>query len=211
MNFYLPSLWECIINRDFDLITTILKISDENLKEKMTTLSHEYKETLKKCGTFELEEQAEIHFEELLQEYAQLPNILYTSLFLSSYALLEQKMAKLCEEYQTTNKTDIKLKDLNGKGIKKTKLYLRKVAGIAEKDFKNWEKISIYNKIRNCILHNGGIIQDKDLKCLNNFKDKYKVLEINNDNSMELSKKFCEQNFKISNILLTRLGAIIYN
>lgn len=87
------------------------------------------------------------------------PNIQRKSALLTLYSFLENELYQLCFLFQDTNKFSIDLKDLNGKGISKTIIYLKKVVGL---QIDSWEKIHEIRQIRNLIAHNDSRLVDSE-------------------------------------------------
>lgn len=204
---YIRLLYEDIIDSDFGIIKTHLKLSEAALKSEKENLSSEYNEMLKNAPAedTDFEGQLEAHFIDRAMEYSELDDILWNTVFLYCFAVLEAKMTQLCEHHEEDGGHLIKLKDLMGKGICRARLYLKKVAGVPDGSFENWEEIVIAGKVRNYILHNGSKVKEQDLKSLQSFEIKYGTLTINDNNYLNLSKEFCERNIEISKNLLIKL------
>ncbi|MDQ0186679.1 hypothetical protein MKX78_24230 [Cytobacillus sp. FSL R5-0569] len=86
------------------------------------------------------------------------------------------------------------MNDLNGNGIEKASKYLKKVVGI---DFPNqaeeWTYINHCNQLRNCFVHNGGIVNEENKKLLKAIDAIPSVSASNNslDKRLRLEKTFC--------------------
>ena len=83
------------------------------------------------------------------------------SVLITIYNLTEHQLNNICHYFETKNISKIKLKDINGKGIEKSKTFLTKIVEI---DFTSinsqWNFIKSLNLIRNNIVHNGSILPD---------------------------------------------------
>lgn len=90
------------------------------------------------------------------------------SVLITIYNLTEHQLNNICHYFETKNISKIKLKDINGKGIEKSKTFLTKIVEI---DFTSinsqWNFIKSLNLIRNNIVHNGSILPDDSSHKLN--------------------------------------------
>jgi len=102
----------------------------------------------------------EVFHKYVWEQYQTLtPEFHRESLLISLYNFLENQMNTLCEKLAVSVDSRIELKDLNGKGVERAKLYLTKMVGIDFNRFgEEWGYIQDINKLRNCIVHNGGKI-----------------------------------------------------
>jgi len=100
------------------------------------------------------------------------------STLLLIYSFFENDLKKLCNLFTKLQKTNIILNDLSGKGIKKCRSFLTKVADLNfdGKINKNWETLSNYQALRNHLAHNSNLETKsknkiKKLDGVNIFKD----------------------------------------
>lgn len=126
----------------------------------------------------------------------QFPSILRTSLFLSIYSFLETQLILLCKQLQAKKRIDISVTDLKGNGIEMASKYLKKVIGISFPDTsKEWVNVKHYNHLRNCIAHNGGIV-NRDKKELIKAIDAIPYIRIEDngyDESLRFEPLFCTE------------------
>lgn len=89
------------------------------------------------------------------------PDIHRSSLIITVFNFFENHLNSLCEILTESVESEVRLKDLNGKGITRAFAYLTKVARLnlgtlgAERPF-----IVSVNSIRNIIVHNGGLLPE---------------------------------------------------
>ena len=87
-----------------------------------------------------------------------LPRIARNSLFTNVYSFIEYELIRLCTDVFESS-FQIKLKNLNGRGIEQTKLYLSKVVNLPLPEFfDNDRDYGLLNIVRNSIVHNYGIV-----------------------------------------------------
>lgn len=85
-----------------------------------------------------------------------LPNLQRRSALITLFGFLEDELNKLCFIYKETENFSVQLKDMTGKGIDKSILYLEKVAGLPIKKDAIWKNLTDIQKIRNIIVHHDG-------------------------------------------------------
>ncbi len=96
-------------------------------------------------------DQKDLH--ELLSIYSD-ESILAIALFLKIYSIVEIYLDKECKIYEKHFNLDLKLNDLNGKGIFKSKIFIEKVVKFKITETNDqWEFIVLLNKIRNTLIH----------------------------------------------------------
>lgn len=124
------------------------------------------------------------------------PTILWKSLFLSSYFLLENSLDQICKNLEKSNSYNLTLKEISGNGIFRSSLYLRKVCSITMPfDTPIWTEIKDFNKIRNVFVHSDGIISKSATESIK-VCEKYshiQLKEIDGDNYIiNIESEFCK-------------------
>lgn len=121
------------------------------------------------------------------------PNITASSLFVTSYSLLEYNLLSLCKGFQQDY--SIKLDDLKDEGIFLAQTYLKKVVGIDFPDTtKHWNEIHYFNSIRNFIVHNNGQLNNKKrAEALKTYIKTKKSLTLDSHNRIEISIAFISE------------------
>ncbi len=86
--------------------------------------------------------------------------ILLNSIFTSMFSHLEYKLYLFCKAIEKSNYFKIKIDNLNGSTLEKYFNYLNLVANIesATRKQKNYQNLTLFQKVRNKIVHNGGMI-----------------------------------------------------
>ena len=122
------------------------------------------------------------------------PQLLRSSLFISAYSFLEQRLLDLCLHYQGKRDDQVLLEDLADNGIAKCKTYLKKVvrADFPESSHE-WQQILKYNKLRNQLVHGGPRLpQGKKGEKLRNTVVQLADVTVNARPEIELGPGFCE-------------------
>jgi len=106
---------------------------------------------------------------------SQLSNLACYSIIPICYMLFETNLvefAKIAKDHFSLN---IKYSDLHGAKIEKIKTYFDKFAGLKVANYQPWSILKDLEIIRNCIIHNEGIVNEsfKDHKKIKLLPDKY--------------------------------------
>lgn len=151
------------------------------------TLVH-YQDLIKETETFldaqldDLKNGEEIsvideRFGKQLQYEYIFPEILWKSVFLNLYFLVENSLDKICNNLRNINQHTISLKDMTGNGIYRSSLYLKRVCEINDSfNTASWNSIQDFNKIRNVLVHSDGLFSTSNTKIIA-ICEKYQDLE----------------------------------
>jgi hypothetical protein len=133
-----------------------------------------------------------------LQSISEFENILFTSFFVTIYFFLESELTRHCRNLEKQNLEVLSLSDITGSGIQRAITYLVKVQHIEFSLGKSpeWEKIQNYNILRNCIVHNQGLLDESFEKSQREKLLKFSQrpnskLELSDDTWCVLNKDFC--------------------
>lgn len=128
------------------------------------------------------------------------PSIVWESLFLSSYAFLEHALAEICNYFCVKNKPLLQASELRDKGIINSRTYLKKIIGLKFPDqIDAWKEISMYNKLRNILMHAGGYInflKSSNALIIEYIRANQKKMEITQDNYLRMHENFIEDVIK---------------
>lgn len=146
------------------------------------------------------EEIIDERFGKKIQYEGIFPTILWKSLFLSTYFLLENSLDQICKNLKKSNSYNLTLKDINGNGIFRSSLYLKKVCNI-KKPFESqtWTEVNDFNKIRNIFVHSDGIISKSATETIKVCKKYHQIqlIEYDEDNfSIQIDSEFCKYSLR---------------
>ncbi|NUY82681.1 hypothetical protein HUK80_17395 [Flavobacterium sp. MAH-1] len=141
------------------------------------------------------EEITDERFGKEMQYQTIFPVILWKSLFLSSYFLLENSLDEICKNLRKSNSYELSLKDMSGNGISRSSLYLKKVCHITNSfQTQTWVEITDFNKIRNVLVHSDGVFPKSNADVIN-VCAKYgqiKLSEYDDNLIIEFDNEFCK-------------------
>ncbi len=151
---------------------------------------NEFEDSVKEVDEEEIDDFVEFYSDELSQFGEEFPAIMRNSLFISIYSFLEEKVIDLCEQ---PDEAGIKLDELQGNGIKRASLFIKKVKkDDFPEDTKEWHFIQNANQIRNCIVHCGGNIDKaKKPKKITNAVNELENVSLSRHDRIILNEKFC--------------------
>lgn len=174
------------ISFDLDLSNKIFKsnlrslvdISKDNIKNIASQNNYFIQELINKT-----ESNSNDDWFENSSYLANIEWLLLNSIFISAYSFFEHHLFALTSIVENQISTKIKLNDISGKGIIKFSNYLYLVGQIksADRSKGQWDDISQFQKARNIIVHNGGIMLSDPTKKIEsheifNFLKKHNVI-----------------------------------
>jgi hypothetical protein len=133
-------------------------------------------------------------YEQNVEQYLlnkEFPKILRNSFLVSAHSLLEYHVDIICKKLREKRQIPINIGDLHGNILRRARLYWL----LARLDFpcdkKTWDEINNYSEVRNCIVHDNGLL-NKDSKNLINYANKRGIVSSDTDeSSIVLTKQFC--------------------
>lgn len=152
-----------------------------------STLHHELVEIDKYIDKFETEEEKEFYVDRIYDDIAayrdEFPTIMRYSLLISIYSHLEHELNKLCRYYNREGFMNYKT---NENGITRSKQFIKNELNMNFPDrTKEWTFICNVKKIRNCLVHAQGYIDE--------MKDENK-----SETNSHLKRKSGESDTKVS-------------
>ena len=141
------------------------------------------------------EEIVDERFGKKIQYEGIFPIILWKSLYLSLYFLLENSLDQICKNLRKSNSYNLSIKDISGNGIFRSILYLKKVCNVIEPfQTETWTEITDFNKIRNVLVHSDGYLPKSNVELIK-ICSKYKQIKLlesdENEYLIELDSAYC--------------------
>lgn len=118
------------------------------------------------------------------------PNIFNKSAVVTLYTCLEHNLIEFCNLCQHFLKTNISVADFNGEGIFKAKRYLTKLMDIDFGTSQEWEFMTQFNKLRNCIVHANGVVKKGTQNELMNYIKNSPTLSLNQEINLIISMQY---------------------
>ncbi|WP_339249087.1 hypothetical protein [Paenibacillus sp. FSL P2-0136] len=185
------------------------KLVEEHLEEQIHLVNQRYAIDSSMEDTWE--SIFDGRFEEI-HKYSGLPGILRNSLLVSIFSYFENQLVLLIKSIQINNNIELNLSDLRGTGVEKTQIYLRKICGVdISFDSKNWQYVKNAIQIRNCIVHNGGDIEEYSKKTeLRRIIGKLENVFEGGNYIIVVNNKFCFEIIDVMELILLDLYKISF-
>jgi len=198
------------VQMEVDLFNNYLTVMEKFLKEYSQDFQKEIGEHLEKLSRTEKQEYLVYHADEYETIEKDFPRVLRYSCFTLLYSLLETNLEHICDFVKSNKSLALAPRDLAGKGIERSRIYLKKVANVEFPDSTSeWNEIKNYNRIRNCIVHRQGILIDsEDSRKVEEYIGSKENLEVFNDGHLEkieIKQGFCEEATKVVLIFFKQL------
>jgi len=142
-------------------------------------------------------------------------DILRKSTIISLYILLENELDEYCKTFAKHSATKLKLSDFKGDILERFKIYSTKVLKIPF-DFGSdlWQFIIGLHEVRNCLVHNNGIIEGfGKKKVIEHFSKHQNLITIRDEYFMDISFNGCSESIEQVDrlfVTLTELAFDIY-
>ncbi len=182
---------------DIDNLRKYLSIVHTALGEKSREFQERIEQEAIEFDSVTRDEYYAIMSDEHWQLADVLPNLLYQSILVVTYSLLERSLIGLAKSIASKRDIRLQVNDLKYKGIEAARHYMDKVLSISflAKEDKGWNEIQDLRKIRNNIVHNEGIVipgcNDYDA-IVNYIKRKNGLIKINEFKHIQVEKTYCE-------------------
>ena len=187
MNFQRAMIkWKIIFFR------TYLKEMERTLKEKEADLIQKW-ENIKKDPSNDND--YEDYLIDCNYELKQQFSFFYASFIVIIFSFLEDKLNEICEIFSIKHKLRIKLKDMDGHGIHKAKLFMEKVCDFTLPNKKLQAELEGIRLIRNCLVHSG---EETNGKKLIIYAQKTKKIKIEENpyntkiKTIKVAKDYCD-------------------
>ena len=143
--------------------------------------------------------------------------VLRESFFISIYSLLDTNLNDVCYLIRESRNEDCDDKNRKlpppsnskDKGIDRSKTYWKKVLRLGFPGNRHWSEIKNLQRIRNCIVHNEGIVDiklgEKNKKLVEDYVNRNGNLSLQNDR-ISLKKGFCTEVLATFDDFWTELG-----
>lgn len=138
-------------------------------KEKDELLQKELEAIIKKYPEADHQDIIESHGWDLHLNQYKFPDIHRTAFVVAIYMFVEDQLNGLCETLGESLDIRLRLADLNGQGIERALLYLSKIALFDLGAIGPLSYVRQINKLRNKLVHTGGILSSDPTDKLNMF------------------------------------------
>ena len=179
---------EILFNHKLDSLEELIEVTEQRLEDELDNFEKRPDQTAKEYSEQERREYFEFMSDEYWKYKDDHPQIVRQSFFLQAYFSFEHLLNDICKMQQNLQ---LSLKDINGQGLERAKLYISKVIGLPN-PFNNhlWRQIQYYNTVRNLYVHNAGEFDVNNNKH-RLAKDNLNYISVNRSEEFILEKEFC--------------------
>jgi len=144
-------------------LRTVSSLACEAIASMPVHAVTEYEDIIKRLCECDEEERQEDMSDFVKSRYIEqevLERVESQSALSSAYAVFEFTLTMTAETVLRSSGLSLSLSDFSGQGIERSKLVLRKVGGVSSAfNEPSWIKIQDYKKLRNKIMHGGGLVE----------------------------------------------------
>jgi len=185
------------ISSSLDELNEYLRVTEELLVRAKDDFDARVDKETKGLSEEELEELdlGDTYSEDYWRYTEEFPKILRSSLLVTAFSAFEHSLGVLCERLQSDKHIPIGLNILKGDILERLKNYF-KLTGLAiSYNNKRWQELSDYSMVRNCIVHNNGLVKGfADEVRLRNYANKNGIIgQSPMEDEIVLTKEFCSR------------------
>jgi hypothetical protein len=178
-----------------DELKRYLDITEQYLQKAKEDFKAWADEEVKKLPLQQREEFYDFYSDDYWRHEERFPRILRNSFLVSALSLLEYEIHVICTRLKKERPITISLSDLKGDTLEKTKLFFQTAGLNLKYDGQIWQEINKYYLVRNCIVHNSGLIKGfKDERKLRAYiTQKGTISHDTIEEEIALTGQFCEE------------------
>lgn len=137
---------------------------DEKIKENIAQINKTLPEHLKNNPEYLIES---IYYAKI-----RMTSMFRNSTFISYFSILENELSEISRKAKEYLRLQFGESDLKDKGIERSKNYLEKSLELKITDRDHWQKLKLYQSVRNALVHNKGRVKNSDdcSKIVNSLK-----------------------------------------
>ncbi|MEH7419567.1 hypothetical protein V7266_30510, partial [Neobacillus drentensis] len=181
---------EILFDYKMDTLEELIKNTENSLVKNLQDLENYIEEKANEFDEDQKQEYYDFMSDDFWKHKDDYPQIVRKSFFLQAYFSFEHFLNEICNHFKQKLELTLDLKDINGQGLERSKIYISKVIGVSSPfQSKYWTKIQLYNQIRNVFVHNAGEYDDSNKKH-RATKQQLKNVDVKNYEFM-LNEEFC--------------------
>jgi hypothetical protein len=181
------------IRLSLELIDAFVKGVEQQASDSISSYQTEKETFIKADGAVDVHEGLDSESWDLELLFTEhFPSLQRRSALITLHSFFETELNKLCRLYKSEKHFRLGVRDLKGKGIDRSMLYLEKVAEInVHKNSPEWAAIRQIRDVRNCIVHGDARVGvTGEASTIINFVSGNEFLTCNDDHELVLQKGF---------------------
>lgn len=146
--------------------------------------------------------------------YQRFGEIVYDTYLVGLYTYLESELMERCRRVEIQHSYSLSVRDLRGQGVEQAMRYLLKVHHVKDSlsTSYEWREIQNIRRLRNCIAHNSGFLNDgvdQEQKLRKYIVSEIDIKIENSKGKIILGRKYCEKVLVIITNFLIAIDASI--
>jgi hypothetical protein len=186
-----------------------LSTSEKQLRKAQVDFEAWFKEQEQGLSPEEQRDFYDFYGDEYWLYAERFPRILRNSFFISCWFLLEREMVAICRRLKRDKQIQISLSDLRRDIdiLERGKLYFKLAGLLLSYDDKTWEELKHYYKVRNCIVHQNGLVKElqNDQDFITYIRQKSIISDDTIEQEIALTEQFCREVISTVRTFLGRL------
>jgi hypothetical protein len=178
-----------------DRLEQFATVVEETLSSKATAFDAEVSAGAASLDHEVRQDYFEYHAEEFAELSDELPTVLRYAVLAAADTALETYLNNTCQTYAEVENAQVRLDDLTGRGIRRARSYLTKVAGIAVPGGSTWTNVIRLHELRNCVIHADGHVSTS-LAELRAWSPSIAGLQITEWGQIRLAREFTSEALK---------------
>ena len=180
------------IHINFENLREHIKTIEKLIKQEQVNFTQRIEEEAKQLSIEERDDFYEWYSDKYWHLNDVFPDLNRNSIFLVAFSNFEYELFSISRIISKELSPDSKIDEYSGNGIEKVKKYFNRVLEIPfPSETQEWNKIQIYKKIRNIIVHNGGKVRKiESNENLMSFINNEKFISLDNFNRIHLEPEF---------------------
>lgn len=189
-NFF-GDFYELIIERELDFFWAYFLSLNNELDKEEKRLKSEW-DKLEKQIIREADDGYEDYLIDRAEEVEKHFEIFYSSFVITSFSYLEHTLNQICRKFSEKEKSEIKLKDLAGKGILRVKLFMEKICKFDLPSESLWHELQVMGLIRNRLAHIGGENPEQEIINYAQKSNRIKIDENSSTKKIVITADYCK-------------------
>jgi hypothetical protein len=144
------------------IFTQLIEIAEKGFQNEQNTLDETFRKIIDEDQANSGNNELSLKINQWLWDYSKdrvkifVPSLFRESVFLTIYAFLEDILAQVCTHLYASKSLSLQPNDLRGRGIERSRIYLKKIVGInfPDQPESKWDILISYSRLRNNIVHN---------------------------------------------------------
>lgn len=182
-----------LIDIHLDNLDQFINTVHQNLEQGKAEFTKEIDARAKKLSPSDRDDLYDFYRDDYWLLDEEFPNILWNSVLISMYSVVDLELTRLCNSLQTKHSARKALSDRRkGTLLRKIEQYLTLDLSLSfPSSSADWTELNSIATVRNCVVHNGSQIKGKKDKELRRYICAHSTLSIDQLDRVVVSEQYC--------------------